>query len=275
MPDEQVADPRNPSVTSMRRECQRILKERTQFIANDCQMFWRVRLELPKWHKKYGASADRRVGLGGGNFTMLTSLLSLCNLLAKSYTWLKNSKAFVTSDDVELAKAGIAQTKKIICKQSELQELIPSVEDLKRAIASDKSKWKPPRLGECNELESFVAFVLAAKQNGIDLGLENKIAAGSVWRKYRNAMAHMAYPKEIVGVYADQPIGRSMNQARRFIENGRLAFSMDNGRMICAVDRLSLNVGKLCVWLCNEINIVPANEIEGLWSWLQEVPSSS
>ncbi len=81
----------------------------------------------------------------------------------------------------------------------------------------------------------------------------------------------MAYPQAIVGVYADQPVPRSINQAKKFIMKRRLAFTNEDGKLICAVDRFSLEVDRICEWLCERIDDPSIDEanITQLHKWLQ------
>ncbi len=131
-PTEQV------SLRRIRKECKAILSQRTRYITNDCMMFWRVRLEQPKWHRKHGASKEKLVGLGGGNFTMLNSLMAACNLLAKAYSWLVKPDVFITAEQRKAAKEAIG---------------VARIDDkFKAAMSDSKTQWKLPRVGDCNEV---------------------------------------------------------------------------------------------------------------------------
>ncbi len=215
------------------------LRLRIRFLSNDCRTLWRVRLERSIWYENNHADQSRPIGLGGGNFVMALAMLSACNLLAKGHVWLKKSEMFVTRADVDAVIAAVAEAKQN--------------PNLAAVLGNNKTRWGEPFLGSCNESSAFAMLVKALRKDGIDLGVPNGDAS-KVWKDFRNRLAHMAHVSGTATVYTTGRPQFKPKAAEAWIKNGPKAFVKENGRWICMVDRLSLDILDICEWLCRKLD---------------------
>lgn len=186
---------------------------------------------------------------------MALAMLSACAFLAKAHLYLVKPEAFVTADDQNAVKKA-----KAIVKQH--------CPGLKRLLDSSKTNWMQPKIGSCNETEAFGRLIEALQREGIDLGLP-PTEARAVWDRFRNKLAHMAYPEGVVE-FCGATAAKTLDEARAAIR--RLpAFRVHDGRWVCNADRLSLDVLKIADWLCEKVGrCTKLDRIKKLAEWVSE-----
>jgi hypothetical protein len=166
---------------------------------------------------------------------MALGLFSLLNYLAKVHLHLVKPERFVTEKDNKSVKNA----------RKKVEECLP---ELKRVLKESNTSWKPPRIGDCNETYAFEVLVEAL--NGtVNLGFDRK-AAAEVWKKYRNALAHMARPDEPLVLYAGDVGSVDMETA---LDSTVLAFIQRDAKWRCSVDKLHLELPRISSWLCELI----------------------
>lgn len=226
---------------------------RIQFVVNDCSTFIRVRRELPHW-------CNERE-FGGGNFMMAQSLFSALNFLAKTYVCLRHrDKYFPSNQDTEAVTSAVRQLKAME-NQKALKELFPDL-DFRALLGEDAlTQWKKPRPNECaNETHAFTLLVKTMSES-VDLGFQ-AADAGTVWRQFRNRLAHMAAPASMV------ESGGPTERLRSFRRPG-------SGGWICNVDRLVNDIQAVASWVCQNIERETEETCSRVLQWILSDTSAS
>jgi hypothetical protein len=183
---------------------------------------------------------------------MALALFSALNFLSKLHRHLTKPEAFVTDRDRnEVSKA--------------LSIILEALPQLKEVLKNDKTRWSPQPNGSCNEEAAFSALIKALLHDGIDIGLQVN-EAGTVWKQFRNKLAHMAQPEGWVEVYGSD---RALTNPRATIEN-MPSFRKADGHWVCNADRLSVDVQRVADWLCERVDACCEHaRVTTALTWLQ------
>jgi hypothetical protein len=231
------------------------IKRRVQWLSNDCSTYWRVRLEQSEWYAQNVSSGGRPEGLGGGNFVMAVALFSGMNFLAKAHRHLTKPGVFVSEKDREAVEDA----------RSVVETRIP---ELKPVLKGERTRWALPQINACNEEAAFSALVKATLCDGVDIGIPLS-EAGTIWKHYRNKLAHMGQPEQRVRVEvwaAEKPVANP-----REVIQGNPSFREEGGRWTCNVDRLSLDVVRIAEWLCTKVDLSDdAGRVRAALHWVFE-----
>ena len=218
---------------------------------------------------EHKADMDRH-NLGRGAFASSIALLATLNLLAKVHYILTKGGAAIVGDE-------------------HLQAYNAAKEQIKNSPQVRWANVKPfmpkPRIGDVNESDAFVAFVLACP---IDFGLprDNPDEARRIWKTFRNKLTHLITLANDVesgqmlmgisiapsrpGMYQEnlQFIRRRIGTYKAFdipAEETKAVFRdkkdipADMKQMIlndkCHVERLAISVDMTIEWLINSIGL--------------------
>lgn len=194
---------------------------------------------------------------GGGNFLQALGLFSLVNLYLKIYFLIKNPDMFISSKELDLFK----KTRKKIktCKKyGPIKDII---------INNPKTNWHIFK-GSLNETEAFCKFVEWLRGVGLDLGIKNGDAA-EVWKIYRNALTHTAFPGDFVKTFT---FSKSISDERDIENKIRLyekfSFSKVELKYVCNVDRFYYDVLEIKTKIVQIIEESPINALNGLNHYL-------
>ena len=227
------------------------IMRRVQWLSHDCSTVWRIRLEQTEWYEQNKSTEIHPSGLGGGNFMMAHTMLSALNFLSKAHRHLTKPEAFVTDAN----RTAVEDAKKKIKAQ---------VPELKALFKDDATNWIASPKGSCNETSAFRGLVRSLAESGIEIGIPVS-EAETVWKQFRNNLAHMAQPEGWVEVCGAP---HALTDARKAIEKFP-SFSKRHGHWVCNADRLSLDVITVAEWLCKKVEICdePAR-IKALLTWM-------
>lgn len=236
-------------------DIKQVIKERSEYITNDCFVFILLRLtDNKKYHQYYKA---------GGNFLMTVGLFSAINFIAKIYRYLIEDSDFITELDFE-------EMKKVFNKK--WRSDIKSSLNKKYQNYFEKCLKIPPVGSVKNEQVCFVRLIKDyCKENKVDLGLSDDDSINSVWKYFRNALSHMSFPGGQIGTYDTDLTKIDREKIKKIIlQQPRKAFGKEKGMYICNPDRLTIEIESIVTWLNKKIDsITDIKRLEGLKDWIE------
>lgn len=239
------------SPESMYEDLKAEIRERILFITSDCDTFINAKRQTPSLIDSWRS--------GGGNFLMASGLFALLNFLSKVYRQLIEPEAFVD----EACRDRVRQIRR------EVKAAFPGQKDLHGVV----DRYLRARIGDTDELRSFVMFVDALKADGIDLGIPEPSmpSAERVWRTFRNPLAHMAWTAGGTIAAYGAIEGKTLLEARAVIKSGPPAFfQKDMGAWVCNSDKLNVDVEAIDRWLAGRIDNTSADRVQGALNWIRK-----
>lgn len=240
-----------PEIEKLKGRLQVELSFRVGMIVRDCETFGRVRVDQHDWYDGSILSGDP---LGGGNFVMLSALFALLSLLAKTYRFVVAPDEFATDATRDLWKRSIEDIKAASQDEAvKATEHGDKLRDVVKIARDDKNaRWRtPPQGAHYNETGAFGKLVMGIREH-IDLGCATQTEAEDVWRRFRNALAHMAITSEVTSVWVYAPKCPTYASCK-LVTQGRPPFVKAGTGWQCDVDRLTQCIPEIGGWVCDEV----------------------